>query len=103
MPLVLWSITNELRSAYLLGRALERGVPAANALREARVFGPRRSRVERAARRWTPAQIEAALARAARIDRLSKGLGRGAPWDDLRELGLALTAQAAPSVRRSAV
>jgi len=103
LPLVLWSVTNELRSAYTLGRALERGVPVANALREARVFGPRRSLVERAARRWTAPRIEAALRRAAHIDRLSKGLGRGAPWDELRELGLALTAAPVSSVQRHAV
>ena len=97
VPLVLWTITNDLRAAHALGRALERGVPAATALREAKVFGPRRSGMERAARRWSAAQLEAALLRAARIDRLAKGLGRGGPWDEMRELGLALTLAGAPS------
>jgi len=92
LPLVLWTVTNDLRAAYAVGRALERGVPAATALREARVFGPRRASIERAARRWNARGIEAALLRSARIDRLSKGLGRGAAWDELRELGLALSA-----------
>ncbi len=103
LPLVVWSVANELRSAYTLGRALERGVPVANALREARVFGPRRTLIERAARRWSAGEIESALHRAAGIDRLSKGLGRGAPWDELRELGLALAARPASSARRRAV
>jgi DNA polymerase-3 subunit delta len=103
LPLVVWAVSNELRSAYALGRALERGMAIGNALREARVFGPRRSLVERAARRWSTSQIEAALFRAAHIDRLAKGLGRGAPWDELRVLGLELMAPAAASARRHAV
>ena len=101
LPLVLWSITNDLRAAYSLGRALERGTPVANALREARVFGPRRASMERAARRWKASQLEAALLRSARIDRLSKGLGRGAAWDELRELGLALSLPEPQSPRQS--
>ena len=107
MPLVLWAVSNDLRAAHLVGQALARGAPAANALRDARVFGPRRSSMERAARRWTPAAVEAALLRAAHIDRLSKGLGRGNAWDELRELGLALMPPANPpsvaSSRRIAV
>ena len=107
LPLLLWSVSNDLRAAYSVGRALERGVPANGALRDARVFGPRRNLMERAARRWSVPQLQAALLHAALIDRLSKGLGRGAPWDELRQLGLALmpspTGAAAPSGHRVAV
>ena len=99
LPLVLWTIANDLRSVHALVRALERGLPMPAALREARAFGPRRTAMERAARRWTIAQLAAALARAAAIDRAIKGLARDRPWDALRELGIALLARA-PSARQ---
>jgi DNA polymerase III delta subunit len=67
------------------------------ALREARVFGPRRGAMERAARRWTLVQLAAALARAAAIDRAIKGLARDRPWDALRELGIDLLARKPPA------
>lgn len=102
LPLVLWSVTNDLRSAYAVGRALDRGAPIANALREAKIFGPRRNAVERAAGRWTAKQLQTALLRSAGIDRLVKGLGRGNPWDELRDLGVALSTSNATTRRRSA-
>jgi len=90
LPLILWAIANDLRSAHGLVRALQRGVPMAIALREARIFGPRRAPMERAARRWSARQLESALARAALIDRAIKGLERTPPWDALRDLGMDL-------------
>lgn len=107
-PLVLWTISNDLRAALMLKRALGRGVPAANALREARVFGPRRGAVERAAQRWPARALEDALAAAATADRMIKGLLPGSrPWDELRELGLRVIGAAHPPrdrrPRRSAV
>lgn len=102
LPLVVWTLANDLRSAHAVLRAMERRVPSAQALREARVFGPRRSAFERALKRWTKSQLAAALERCAAIDRLSKGLGRADPWNALRDLGLTLTASCAPPVPRRA-
>ncbi len=99
LPLVLWALANDLRSVHALVRALERGLPMAAALREARVFGPRRGPMERAVRRWSAAQLERALLRAASIDRAIKGLTRERPWDALRELGIELLGQDEPSAR----
>jgi DNA polymerase-3 subunit delta len=93
LPLVLWALANDLRSAHGLVRALQRGVPMANALREVRVFGPRRAPMERAARCFSAPQLEAALVRAALIDRAIKGLDRSRPWDALRDLGMDLLAR----------
>lgn len=90
LPLLLWAVSNDLRSAYALGRALDRGVPMAGALKEAKIFGPRRGVMERVASRWSAAELRRALLRCAAIDRLIKGLGRGDPWDELRDLGLSL-------------
>ena len=99
LPLVLWAIANDLRSVHALVRALERDLPMAAALREARVFGPRRAGMERAARRWSSDTMAAALERAAAIDRAIKGLTRERPWDALRELGMDLLVRKAPSTR----
>jgi DNA polymerase-3 subunit delta len=96
LPLVLWAVTNDLRGAYMLGRALDRGVPLAGALKDARIFGPRRNTMERAARRWSAAQLREALVRSAQIDRTIKGLGRGDAWDELRDLGWSLSAPTNP-------
>lgn len=101
LPLVLWTLANDLRAAYGVVCALERGLPMANALREARVFGPRRAAMERAVRRLSAQPLEAALLRAASIDRMIKGVGYGQPWDELRALGLALIARAAGPASRS--
>jgi DNA polymerase-3 subunit delta len=107
LPLLLWTLANDLRGAYKVGAALARGQPPANALREAQVFGPRRAWVEPAARRWSAPQLRTALVHAARIDRIVKGLEQGAAWDELRLLGIALTAANPPrapaSRARSAV
>jgi len=107
LPLVLWTLANELRAVHRVIAALGRGQPLANALREGQAFGPRRALVERAARRWTLPAIQAGLLHAARIDRIVKGLEPGDAWDELRALGLALTAagsgRQAPSRSRSAV
>lgn len=107
LPLLLWALANELRATHRVAAALARGQTMPNALRESQVFGPRRGWIERAAQRWTPTQTQAALLRSAHIDRIVKGIERGNPWDELRELGLALTASKparAPASRaRSAV
>lgn len=101
LPLVLWAMTNDLRSAYALGRALDRGMPVAAALKEAKVFGPRRSVMERVAMRWSADDLRRALLRCAAIDRSIKGLGRTDPWDELRDLGLSLMPPRRPAASRS--
>jgi DNA polymerase-3 subunit delta len=107
LPLLLWALANELRAAHRVVGALARGQAMPNALREGQVFGPRRGWIERAAQRWTLAQTQAALLHAARIDRIVKGIERGDAWDELRNLGIALTAarlaRAQTSRSRSAV
>ncbi len=94
-PLVLWAMTEEIRALGLLLGALNSGRPMAQALREARVWGPRQKLLEQHARRFTLPQIEAALLHAAAIDRLVKGLGKGNVWDELLQLGLRLSRPAA--------
>jgi DNA polymerase-3 subunit delta len=107
LPLLLWALANELRAAHRVLGALGRGQTMPDALREGQVFGPRRGWIERAAQRWSASLTESALLHAARIDRIVKGIERGDPWEELRRLGIALTAakpaRRATSRARSAV
>jgi len=59
-------------------------------LRENRIWGERQAPVRTAAKRHPRATLERALAHAARIDRATKGVGPGAPWDEFVSLGLEL-------------
>jgi DNA polymerase-3 subunit delta len=87
-PLILWSITEEIRAIGRVLAGLASGRPLQQAMRDARIWGPRQQVVERNVGRYTATQVEAALVHAARIDRMIKGLARGDVWDELLQLGL---------------
>ena len=95
-PLVLWTLANEIRTLARLHAAQASGQPLAAAFKAERVFDDRRrNALQRALARISPAAARAALAHAARIDRIIKGLARGAVWDEC--LGLTLRLCARPS------
>jgi DNA polymerase-3 subunit delta len=87
-PLVLWAMTEEIRTAGRVLAALAGGLPLQQALRDLRIWGPRQNLLQRHINRITQKQIEAALQHAARIDRTIKGLIKGDVWDELLQLGL---------------
>jgi DNA polymerase III subunit delta len=89
-PLILWSLSNELRTlaALLAGSAGGRAVN--DLMREQRVWGPRQALVQRALRRVRLSEAQQALAQAARVDRMIKGVAAGDAWQGLLELGLSL-------------
>ncbi|HZP94325.1 MAG TPA: DNA polymerase III subunit delta [Burkholderiales bacterium] len=89
-PLALWAIAEEARAMAWVGAATERGLPMAQALREARVWGVRQQLMPRALPGLDRPRVLAALARAAEIDRMIKGLSRSDVWDALLALGLSL-------------
>ena len=89
-PLVLWAIAEEARAMARVKAAMAGGSPLAQALRDARVWGPRQDLMPAALRRITQAQLLAALRNAAGIDRMVKGLANGDVWDGLLQLGLEL-------------
>ncbi|QDX82303.1 DNA polymerase III subunit delta [Denitratisoma sp. DHT3] len=90
-PLVLWALTSEVRTLAQVRSAMDRGLPADGALKEAKVFGPRQGPVRAAAQRISSAAARAALLHAARIDRMIKGLARGDIWDEMLQLALKLS------------
>lgn len=87
---ILWALAEELRALLRIQQGLEAGRQIEPLLRENRVWGERQALLRTAARRYQRAMLERALAHAARIDRATKGVGPGAPWDEFVSLGLEL-------------
>ena len=87
---ILWALAEELRALLRILQGLEAGRPIELLLRENRVWGERQALIRSAAKRYPRATLERALAHAARIDRATKGVGPGAPWDEFIGLGLEL-------------
>ncbi|MGD9944464.1 MAG: DNA polymerase III subunit delta [Burkholderiaceae bacterium] len=85
-PLVLWALSDAVRTLLRLAQARQRGRPLAQALREARVFGPRERLYGDALRRADPALLQAALRQAAKTDRMIKGIEPGDAWQALETL-----------------
>jgi DNA polymerase-3 subunit delta len=95
IPLVLWAITEELRMLIRVKSQVDAGRPFAMAARENRLWGPRERLVERALGRIDVGRLGRAVARAATVDRLAKGLraprADSDPWLELTDLALELT------------
>jgi DNA polymerase-3 subunit delta len=87
---VVWALGEELRALARIQRGLAQGQAIEQLMRENRVWGERQAPMRAAARRIAPAAVARALGHAARIDRASKGVGAGEPWDEFVTLGLEL-------------
>jgi len=92
LPLVLWTLSEEIRTLLKLKSAASQGRPIPALLKEYRIWGPRERLMEPALRRLSLATLEAALKDAAQIDKMVKGLRAktfaGDAWDALLQLGL---------------
>lgn len=88
-PLVLWSLSEEIRAIGKVITGVNGGKPVSMMLREARIWGPsHQNAMQNNLRRFTLAQVTEALRHAAVIDRMVKGLLRGDPWNELLQLAL---------------
>ena len=92
-PLVLWAMSEEIRTLTLIRGGLDRGRPLEMLLKEAKVWGPRATPVKKALQRLSTATLESAMHQAGRIDRLAKGIGQGNVWEKFLRLGLSLGSQ----------
>jgi DNA polymerase-3 subunit delta len=108
-PLVLWSLSEEIRAIGKIIAGVNAGKPLSMMLREARIWGPsHQNAMQSNLRRFTLAQVAEALRHAAVIDRMAKGLLRGDVWDELLQLALRFarnnpgTARAQPQRRVAA-
>jgi len=111
--LVLWALTEEVRTLLKIKRGAAAGKPLAMLLRENRVWGPRERLVGPALSRVTEPLLEEGLALAAALDRQVKGLTGAAPasrrrpalppdpWDGLFELAALVAAPAKRGAARA--
>jgi DNA polymerase-3 subunit delta len=90
-PLVLWAFANEIRTLASLRGGADAGQPLPALFKAERIFDPSRQQAFRTAlgRLARPA-LRAALAHAARIDRMVKGIKPGEIWDEFLLLALRL-------------
>jgi DNA polymerase-3 subunit delta len=105
IPLVLWAISEELRTLIRVKAQVQSGRPFSMAARENRLWGPRERLVERLLPRLSVPGLADRLEQAAQIDRLAKGLrapgSDSNPWLELTDLALSIAAMsAAPAATR---
>jgi DNA polymerase III subunit delta len=100
-PLVLWALSEEARALARVGAIVADGMPVAQAMREARVWGARQQLLPGALGRLGQRELHRVLDRAAQVDRMIKGLSGGDVWDALLGLGLALMPPAQSAKRKS--
>lgn len=89
-PLVLWAVSDAVRTLLRLCEARAAGRPLAQAMRESRVYGPRQRLYERALQRLDESQLRAALWYAARTDRMIKGIDAARAWHGLETLAMSV-------------
>lgn len=86
--LVLWAVSEDIRTLGKVLQAIQRGGNLGSALRDMRVRKDKQGLIEHAARRLKFPHIERAIQQAARLDKTIKGLRQGDVWDELLQLGL---------------
>jgi DNA polymerase-3 subunit delta len=96
VQLVLWQVADDTHALLAVAQASRDGQSTANALRNARVWGKRQAAMERAVRRVDGRALSAMLPDLARLDRISKGIGKGEVWDEVREYTLRFIATLTP-------
>ncbi len=91
VPHIMWHVSATLRLLSKLKSALKQGQNMAMVLKANRIWDKRQPLVQAALKRISDSMLNAALIEAARIDRVSKGLGDGDAWDDMLQLSLNLS------------
>ena len=100
--LPVWQLSEDVHALALVQGLVAQGVAAGNAVRQARVWGRRATAMERAAQRIPKSVAPSLVPELARLDALSKGLGREDPWDELGAVALVLAGKPARSLASSA-
>lgn len=88
--LPVWQLSEDVHALAIVQGLVAQGMPAAVAVRQARVWGGRAKALERAASRIPRELAPSLLPEVARLDAASKGLGLDDPWDELAAVALAL-------------
>ncbi len=88
-PMVLWALSEEIRTIARLLVAAASGRPLSSLWRETRVWGvAHQDALKNNISRFRAPQVSAGLRHAAAIDQLIKGLAKGDLWDELQQLAL---------------
>lgn len=85
---IAWRLGEELAALARIKAGIAAGRRAEQLFMENRIFRAAQPRCEKALRRHSAARLRAAVVRMSRIERASKGVGSGEPWDALLRLGL---------------
>jgi DNA polymerase-3 subunit delta len=88
--LAVWQLSEDVHALAIVQGQVAQGVPAGNAVRQARVWGRRAAAMERAASRLSRDVAPSLVPALAKLDALSKGLGKTDPWDELAAAALTL-------------
>jgi DNA polymerase III subunit delta len=91
-PLLLWALSDAIRSLLALRQAHERRVPLSGIMQRQRIYPPRDRLFEQATKRCDVKRLEASLSQAALVDRIIKGAATGythtGTWAGFHELTL---------------
>lgn len=94
LPLVLWAVSDELRTLVKILQASEQGQSVSSLMRVNRIFGAREVKLKRLLGRINVRQLNSAIRHAHEIDRIIKGIdvpGRMSDaWQELARLTLRL-------------
>lgn len=90
-PLVLWSLTDQLRVLLAISRSLQQGLTFDMATKN--LWQKRRPLVKSALLRLSPKTLYPLLRHCARIDRVIKGIEPGREWEELLQLTLKMCSQ----------
>ncbi|NVD68958.1 DNA polymerase III subunit delta [Duganella sp. BJB1802] len=92
LPLVLWAVSEEIRTLLKLKAGMAQGRPLGALLKEYRIWGPKERMMEPALRRISLPVLEVAMKDAAQVDKMIKGLRAkahaGDAWDAMLQLAL---------------
>lgn len=87
---IAWRLGEELAALLRIRTQMGGGSPMDKLFADNRVWRGAQPRYAKALRRLGADRLQAAVLHVARIERASKGAGRGEPWDELLTLGLEL-------------
>ena len=94
LPLILWTVTDEIRTLLKCKMALEEGQPFAVVSKSLRLRGPRVRFIQSTVNRLDKSDLQKALQQTAQIDKIIKGLRSDTmmddAWDALTQLGLSI-------------
>jgi len=89
--LVLWAFAREIRSMVAMSYEVAQGVSVGAVLKNNRVWDSRAALIKPGLMRFKPDQWMALLSQSIKVDQVIKGMRTGNVWDELLDLGLAMS------------